>query len=235
VNRIARLVGRKRRPPTRKQRLVRTLGAVGVLLAVLGISWAVFFSPWLVLRNVTVQGTSVLSAEEVETVAAAPLHRPLARVSERAVAERVVTLPAVDRVTVTRRWPSTLQIRVTERRPLFHVGEGAGAVLVDRVGATFRATPPDGVIEGHGPSDDPQLLAGVAAVVEAMPPELHDAAERVEFTSKDAITVRLAQNRVIFYGSAEQARTKGEVALALVQGTHAEHIDVSAPSRPSAR
>lgn len=233
MTRIARLANRQ--PPTRRQRLIRALALVVVFLLVLGIGWVVYFSPWLVVRNVSVQGTSVLSADQVEDAADVVLGHPLARVNERAVGERVAALPAVDRVTVNRRWPSTVNIRVTERRPLFHVGHGPDAVLVDRVGVTFRAIPPDGVLEGRGPSDNPRLLADVATVVEALPAELLDAAVRVDFTSADAITVRLTEDKDIFFGSAEEARAKGEVALALVHGTHAKHIDVSAPGRPSAR
>jgi cell division protein FtsQ len=207
----------------------------GVFLVVVGISWLVFFSPLLVVRNVTVQGTSTLVGDEVKDTADVPFGIPLARVNERAVGERVAALPAVDRVTVIRRWPITMNIRVTERRPLVHIGAGPEAVLVDPHGATFRATPPDGVLEGRGATDDTRLLAGVANVVEALPPELRDAAVLIEFPSSDAIMVQLAEDRRIFFGSAEHARTKGEVALALFHGTRADHIDVSAPSRPSTR
>lgn len=234
MTRIARLANR--RPlPSRRRRVIRALALVGVFLVVVGISWAVFFSPLLVVRNVTVEGTSILSVDEVKDKAAVPFGRPLARISERAVGQRVADLPAVDRVTVNRRWPSTVNIRVTERRPLFHIGGGPEAVLVDSAGAIFRASPPDEVLEGRGPTDDPRLLTSVASVVEALPPELRDAADLIEFTSADAITLRLAGDRVIFFGSADQARMKGEVALALFQGTHAGQIDVSAPGRPSTR
>lgn len=233
MTRIARMANRQ--PPTRRQRLIRVFALVAVFVVVLGLSWVVFFSPLLVVRNVTVQGTSLIGVDEVKDQADVPFGSPLARISERAVGQRVATLPAVDRVTVTRRWPSTVNIRVTERRPLFHVGHGPEAVLVDSAGAIFHATPPDGVLEGRGATGDPRLLAGVAGVVEALPPELRDAAVLVEFPSADAITVRLGEDRMIFFGSAEQARAKGEVALALFHGTHARQIDVSAPSRPSTR
>lgn len=233
MTRIARLANR--RPPTRRQRVVRAVALVGVFLVVIGISWLVFFSPLLVVRNVTVQGTAILVGDDVKDIADVPFGIPLARVDERAAGERVAALPAVDRVTVIRRWPSTVNIRVTERRPLVHIGAGPEAVLVDPHGATFKATPPDGVLEGRGATDDTRLLAGVASVVEALPPELREAAVLIEFPSADAVTVRLTEDRMVFFGSAEDARIKGEVALALFHGTHADHIDVSAPSRPSTR
>lgn len=235
MSRVRRLATLIRRPHSRKGRLVRSLVLFGSLLLIAGLAWVLAFSPWLVLRTVTVQGAALVSNEEVETAAQAPLGTPLARVSERAVAERVAVLPAVQLVTVTRRWPATLNIRVTERRPVLVFGTAPAAVLVDAAGATFPGTPPDRVLEARGPLADPRLLIGVATLVQAFPAELRDAAVLVEFTSADAITLQLADDREVFFGSSEQAGLKAEVALALVRGTKAEYIDVSAPHRPSTR
>lgn len=235
MSRWRRTVGKIRRPNSRKGRVVRGAVLVGTTLTVAGLIWLVFFSPWLVLRTVTVQGVALVSVEAVESAAQAPLGTPLARVSERAVAERVAGLPEVERVTVSRRWPTTLAIRVSERQPVLFSGSEPNTVLIDQAGAIFPGAPPEGVLEARGPLDDAGLLSGVASLVQAFPAELKESAVLVEYTSADAITVRTADDREIFFGSADLPDAKAEVALALVRGTRADHIDVSAPSRPSTR
>lgn len=223
------------RKTKRGSRLRVVLVSIAVALVALGLGWVVLFSPVFALKTVAIEGTTLLPVEEVETAAAAPIGLPLARVSERQVAERVAALPAVAEVKVTRTWPSTLRIAVTERRPVLRVGDGDNVMVVDREGAVFRAHPPAGLLEGRGPIEDSRLLAGVAALVESLPPELHNRSVLVEFRSANAIMLRLDDDREIFFGSADQAEIKGQVALALVRGTNAQHIDVSAPSRPSTR
>lgn len=217
----------------RRRWIIAGAAALAVLVGVL--VWLVFFSSVLALRAVVVQGTSMLTEDEVLAQAQAPEGVPLARVSERDIAVRVAQLPAVDEVTVRRAWPTTLEIRVTERVPVFGLGTGQEVSLVDAEGAIFRGPPPQGLLEGSGPTDDPAVLAGAAAVVQALPQDLRVRAEQVTFTSVDAISVELSDNVEIFFGSADQAELKGEVALALVRGTNAKHIDVSAPTRPSTR
>ncbi|MDO5500151.1 MAG: FtsQ-type POTRA domain-containing protein [Propionibacteriaceae bacterium] len=211
------------------------LGAVAVAVVAGLATWVVFFSSALVLRSVHVEGTAILTQDEVLAQAQAPEGRPLARVNEREIAERVAKLPAVREVTVRRAWPRSLEIRVSERVPVFVIGEGDPVTLVDSAGATFRGPLPEGVPQGEGPTGDPALLADVARVVTALPDDLRAVTQQVTFTSPDAITIQIADDREIFFGSADRADLKAEVAHSLVRGTNATHIDVSAPTRPSTR
>ncbi|WP_425309750.1 FtsQ-type POTRA domain-containing protein [Ammonicoccus fulvus] len=225
----------RRRKDSRRRRVLRLAIAIGVVLIAGALAWLVFFSSVLAVRTVEVRGTAVLTPEAVSTVAEVPLGRPMARLDERGIAERVTTLPAVDRVNVRRAWPSTVVVTVTERVPVFAIGQGDRATLVDASGAVFVGPRPDGLIEGLGALDDPRTLTAAAAVVAALPIELREQAELVRFTSRDAITIHLRGEREIFFGSAEEAGLKAQVALALVRSTAAKHIDVSAPARPSTR
>lgn len=199
------------------------------------LAWVLLFSPALSLRTVDVHGTSVLTTDQVLRQAEAPVGLPMVRVSERAIGERVAQLPAVGEVTVRRRPLHKVEILVTERVAVFSIGAGERAILVDDEGALFEGPRPDGLPVGEGPLGDPGLLAGAARVVAALPPDLRPRVERVNFSSREAIAVDLSQDVTIFFGSAEQAGLKGEVALALIRGTRAKHIDVSAPTRPSTR
>ncbi len=225
----------RRRKDSRRRRVLRLVIAIGVVVVVGALAWLVFFSSVLAIRTVEVRGTALLTPEAVSTVAEVPLGRPMARLDEREIAERVTTLPPVDRVNVRRAWPSTVVITVTERTPVFALGQGERATLVDATGAVFVGPRPDGLLEGLGPLDDPRTLTAAATVVAGLPIELREQAELVRFTSRDAITIHLQGEREIFFGSAEQIDLKTRVALALVRSTAAKHIDVSAPARPSTR
>ncbi|WP_432559198.1 cell division protein FtsQ/DivIB [Granulicoccus sp. GXG6511] len=225
-----------RSPEVTRRRRLLLLIALPLVVVVTGVLvWLFAFSSVFVLRDVTVEGTAVLTPEEVLDRAEAPVGLPLARVDERAVGERVAQLPAVREVNVRRNWPNTLDIRVTERAPVFAVGSGDSVLLVDEAGAVFPGPHTADVPEGDGPIEDPRLLSEVATVVQALPPDLRARAERVSFSSHDSISVHLSEEIEVFFGSAEQAELKGEVALALIRGTQAKHIDVSAPTRPSTR
>lgn len=216
----------------------RRVGLIGVpALAVIAgvLVWLVFFSSVLVLKTVMVTGTAILAEDEVLHRAEAPIGVPLARVDERAVGERVAQLAAVDQVTVRRHWPDKLEIRVAERTPVFGVGNGERPMLVDAAGAVFPGPKPEGLLLADGPLDNPRLLADTATVVNALPLDLRVRAQRVSFSSTDAITVQLDDDIEVFFGSAEQAELKAQVALALTRGTAAKHIDVSAPTHPSTR
>lgn len=207
---------------------------IGALALVILLLWLLLLSPVFALKDVRVEGTNAITPEQVIDAAAAPIGTPLPRVNVRQVAERVAGLPAVAEVNVRRSWPSALEVRVSERVPVFGLGDD-NLLLVDRVGATFRGPAPDDLIEGKGSSADPAVLAAAAGVVEALPTDLRDQTVLVTFESRDGITIELEDEREIFFGSSDQAQHKGEVALALVRGTRANHIDVSAPGRPSTR
>lgn len=214
----------------RRRLLISACLTVSLLVIVL-----LSLSPAFTLRDVRVLGTRILDPDMVIETAAAPLGTPLIRVSEREVAERVAALPAVGRVTVQRRWPDRLDIAVTERTAVFGLGQGATAVLVDPVGATFPGPMPEGLIQGEGPVSDSAALAAAAQVVRALPPELHGDVDTLSFRSRDAVSIALTGQRQVFFGSSEDSELKGQVALSLIRGTRADRIDVSAPSRPTTR
>ena len=227
-------------PPRRPRRTLLIAGSILGAVMVGVVVWIVFFSSLLVLSTVQVDGVEVLSEEEVAQQAAAPLGLPLARVAERPIAERVAEITAVDEVTVRRRWPDTLQIEVTERVPVFclgdrGVGDSVAVTLVDIDGAHFPGPCRAGLPAGEGPLGNPLLLAEAATVLVHLPPELADRVVLIEFPSRESLNVQLDDEVEVFFGSAEEAELKGEVALALINATDAERVDVSAPSRPTAR
>ena len=109
---------------------------LGVLLVIGGLTWLIYGTPVLGVRDVKVVGVQLLTPQEVQQAAAVPADEPLARVDLDHVRARVRAIPAVDRVVVRRSWPSTLVVEVdpgqrlvgrhADRRPHLLGGEQLG-------------------------------------------------------------------------------------------------------------
>ena len=118
----------------------RAVLVVVVLVGVtIGAGWLVFWSDVLDVDEVAVTGTSVVSPDDVEEVAAVPTGAPLARIDLDGVASRVERLPAVASATVTRSWPGTVTVEVTERQPVAVVEDDGSYQGLDATGTLFRS------------------------------------------------------------------------------------------------
>lgn len=228
---------RDRRRRSDKRRLRGWLLTVLVLLLVVLGVWLVGFSSVLALRTVKVTGTRILTVEQVTRTADAPMGRPLVRVRENELATRVATLPEVDRVTVSRRWPGTVEIAVTERVPAYALKVGEGWSLVDTKGVPYAQTreTPDGLVQVTAPVDQPIVLAEIAAVLNQLSPTLRPQVTAAKATSRDSVEIVVAANRTIRFGSAENMELKNQVAELMLAQTVFGWIDVSSPSRPVGR
>jgi len=225
-----------RRRQARRRRLRRGI-VIGLVAAViLTLAWLVGFSAVLSVQKVEGDGVTLVSADDVITAAAVPVGTPLIRVSQAAVAERVTAaLPEAEAVTISRRWPNTLVIHVTERAIVYQVVYGGAYHWVSADGLKFHTTPdaqpvPIAVV----PVDDQKLLADVAIVVQALPAALALHLASITALTADSITLYLDDGRQVMWGSAEQSDLKAQVIVPLmnVPGTV---YDVSAPSNPAVR
>lgn len=226
---------RKRRTDQRRRVWLRLLIFGLVILLALTATWLVGLSSVFRIKQVEVSGTRYTSVGEVRRVANAPVGAPLVRANVREIADRVAAIAAVREVTVSRGWPSTLQIKVTERTPAYALQSGQW-LMVDRGGIIFAALPdkPFTLVESRTTSRDQAVLAGIGDVVSTMPDEIRSKVTRVEATSRDSITATLGDLKIV-YGSGEQAELKNQVAAALMKSTKAKEIDVSAPGHPATR
>lgn len=226
----------------------------GALVLVAG-GWVLWFSDLLAVDDVRVEGVSVLSEQEVQRVVAVAAGTPLARVDLDATADRVRRLAPVADVEVSRVWPGTLAVEVTERQAVAVLQQGAVYRGLDGAGVVFRRYPsapaslplvsadqlagavqPDGTPTAE-PGDEAPLaeqdaLREVAAVVEALPGPVAERVDHVEVASLDAITLVLADGDVVRWGSAADSALKAEVLTALMQ-VKAATYDVSVPQLPT--
>lgn len=212
---------------------------VGVLVLgglVLG-GYAVWFSSWLTVEQVSVSGAAQVEPAEIERAAGVPLGEPLARVDLAAVSARVGSLAIVEEVDVVRGWPHTVEITVVERQAVAVVQIGTAWRGLDDEGVVFRdypAPPADlpRVQTSSGASSE--ALREAAAVVSALPDALVPTVDFVSVASVDRIELVLRDGRTVVWGSAEESAQKAAV-LAVLLGEPARVYDVSVPGNPTTR
>lgn len=241
--RDARAAARTRKRFARRQRRRRWLAWKPLLVVVLGVVlgvaavWLVWFSSVLALEQVRVSGTDTLTSQEVQSVAAVDLGRPLARVDVDAVERRIGALATVRSVEVSRRFPDRLQITVEERVPVAVVTIGDRLRALDRDGVVFGGygRPPEGL-----PRVDvvlgvrPEALGEAATVVATLPRSVARRVDFIEVRTVDEISLLLKDGRRVEWGSARDSEDKARVLDLLLQ-QQASTYDVSVPGRPTTR
>ena len=214
----------------------RLLAVLAVVALVVGGVWLVFFSSVLAVHQVEVKGTDVLTVAQVEEAAAVPQDVPLATSDLGAVQARVEELAPVASAEVSRVWPDTIRIEVTERQAVAVVDwEGSWRGL-DSEGVLFRTYPerpaalPRLAIRASTPSE---ALSEAAQVVDAIPAPAARRLDYVQVGSIDDITLHLTGGVTVSWGSADESGHKAEVLALLMEKQQARHYDVTAPGRPT--
>jgi cell division protein FtsQ len=205
-----------------------------------GIAWALLGDRLLVVRSVTVTGTHLLTPAQVIAAAGIPLGTPLLNVDTGAVTRRVEALPRVASAAVTEDWPDHVAITVTERVPVMALRMADGGYdLVDKDGVIVRyskakpaALPllmtslPGGALRG-----DPSVAA-VTEVLAELQPWLAQQVAQVRAAPVPAgpeqVTLTLRDGTTVQWGSPDGGAQKNR-ELAILRGSHARDIDVSAP------
>jgi cell division protein FtsQ len=208
------------------------LGSATTVLLGLAV-WLVGFTAVLGVRSVAVTGLHALAREEVLATAAVPQGEPLARVDTGAVADRIRAVPGVERVAVTRSWPSTLRIAITERHGVAVASVGGSLWLVDGQGVAFQRLPaaprglPRLVVASVAPAD-PATRAALSAVT-ALGRSVSAQLLTVSAPTPDSVTLGLRGGRTVVWGSADAAAAKAQVLAALLTRPGTVY-DVSTPS-----
>jgi len=227
---------RTRRTRQRRRRgLVVVAWLLGVTALLSGAIYLFYGSPAFVARQVRVDGTSLLSVQQVKQVARVP-REPLVRVDRQAIADRVATMPEIGSVRVRVRFPSTVVIEVIERTPVVQRINGSSYEWVDAQGVVFHrrdeALPKVVVVET--PTADARLLRDAGTIAESLTPTLAGRTTRLEASSPDTFTLVLTKGQKVIWGSAADSATKAQVATAML-GVKATVYDVTSPSTPTSR
>lgn len=206
------------------------------VLTVLALGYLVWFTPFLGVSTVEVVGAHTVGADRVRAVAEVPVEHPMVRVDTDEVAARVARLPGVAEVDVSRSWPSTITISVTERRAVAYHDGREGIRLVDSTGVLYERldTPPEGLpkleVFDPGPVDDE--TRAVTAVLAELPAELFEQVVSAGATTPGSVEFELVDDRIVRWGDAEQNAYKAKVLSVLLtrEGTV---YDVSSPELPT--
>ena len=218
----------------RRKRIIAAVGGVvAVLLLVVGVLWAF---PVLRVSGFEITGNTHSAEESVIDASGVATGANLVRVDAGQAARGVAELPWVRSATVSRRWPSTLAIEVTERRALMYSSEDDGDHLVDTEGRPFVIdVPPESAVEvTGGQRQDPETLAGVADALTALPEHVRALVATVEVPGEYEMTLRLHDGRTIYWGASDANHDKA-LAVQTVLQREGEHWNVSNPSMVTVR
>ncbi|HEY3266899.1 MAG TPA: FtsQ-type POTRA domain-containing protein [Armatimonadota bacterium] len=103
--------------------------------------WLAGTSPVLIVRHVRVEGATIRNPREIARVAGLLQPVNIFRAHASRAARNLLKLPEVASAVVHRRYPNTLDVVVTERRPLGSVQLPAGTWLVDATGIAYLHAP----------------------------------------------------------------------------------------------
>lgn len=207
----------------------------GVLLIVV-VSWSVYGTSMLGVDKVDVSGATFTSVDKVRDTAKVDKGAALAALDADEIAGRVAQLPSVESVEVSRSWPHTIVIKITERSPFLAVPDGKKFVLVDKFGVAYRTVSEapkatvTAVLDKPGRQDP--ATAATLTVLSALTPKLEKALVKVEAKSATQVTLKLKDSRTVFWGDATDSDRKAKVSTALLSRS-GKHFDVSAPDVPT--
>lgn len=216
------------------------IGVVVVLAALLAVA---VYSPLLALRTIRVEGTSAVSAEEVNAAVDGQLGTPLALLDYDRIRTELDGFPLIRSFVTEVLPPSTLVVRIVERAPVGAVATSAGFAIVDPAGVVLSTSPQraEGVplIDIGSDGVDSTAFRSVVDVLLALPDAIRARVDTARATSKDDVTLVLTGvGQRVVWGSADRSALKARVLqdLMATQGESAKvEFDVSAPLSPVVR
>lgn len=231
--------------PTVRRRVI-TLAAL-VLALVGGLVFLFFFSAAFVVKDVRVTGVEGELAESVERLAQVPNGRPLARVSEGRVSERVLQDLRVAGVSVDSDWTdSVVTLSATPREPALVLRQGGSTWLSDVGGVVYDEVekPSNKLPSVTVPTRPTELGEGtVQGLVELWRTRPDPAELEGELSTprldKNGMVSMTVDGLTIVWGEPVEAEKKWQIIRALVaqesidpQGGIEQRIDVSLPGTP---
>jgi cell division protein FtsQ len=218
-----------------RRRLRWVVAAVVVVVVVVG-AFAVTQSPALDVDQITLSGASRTEEAAARAASGIEVGSPMVALDAPAAERRIEALPWVERATVSRSWPGTVQVAVVQRTPVAVVGSGTAAVTVDRDGqALGPASDADlPVVSGDPVAAGEELAAAqrwVVATLADLPSELRSEVAAASATPT-GIRLTLTDDIEVRWGDSSQPTAKADaVQVLLEQADRATiaTIDVTVP------
>jgi cell division protein FtsQ len=220
------------------------LAIAGVIALGIG-AWVVLNSAFFAIREVRVLGAQEMPAEEIRRLAAVRTGENLITLETGAVVSRLEEHPRIDHAVVERDLPSTVVIRVIERRPSGWLRDPNGVVVLGGDGIVLnRSNNPVPGLPDIGvwpdvlaPGQRVDGLRDALHVTSFMPSGVLRQIESVASEGSDLV-LRLRAGGSVLYGSSALVRAKnraleGLLRWATEEGIAVRTIDVRVPSAPS--
>ncbi|GLU45971.1 cell division protein FtsQ/DivIB [Nocardiopsis ansamitocini] len=192
---------------------------VVALLAVM--TWVLLGSRLLVVRQVEVIGLERLAEQDVVAAVDVATGTPLARVDIEAAAQRAEELRLAQAVTVSRGWPATLVVEVTERLPVLAIQVGDGFQLVDGEGVRIEDSetrPSDyPLVTVKGEVENNPAIADAAAVADELPPAVLSTVNTIEASDRSSIVLDLDNGATVSWGDVDRGPDKARVLQVLMR------------------
>jgi len=206
-----------------------------VVVVVIGL---VLVSQLLTVKKVQVDGAVNQDSASVQDASGIDDGDRMAGVDTGSAASAVSTLPWVDTVTVSRSWPSTVKITVTEHTAVGVLDDGGTPVVVDSEGRQFlRDAQPEGATPMRVSSTDQDAVTAAAEVLLAldhMDPGFRAGVTEIDAPASDSVTLKFGDDREVFWGTSDRADEKAE-ATRIVLTREGARWNVSNPAQPSVR
>lgn len=234
-------------PEPKGKRIRRNIIIAACVTAVLvaGLLAAAVYSPVLAVRTVTVEGTKMLTPEQVQGALEPLRGKPLPQVSDDEVKRLLQPLVQVKDVTTEARPPSVLLVHVRERTPVALVKQGADFQLVDVDGVQLGTTQdpasvPLPLIDGGAGVIGKDLFKAITAVLAALPADVLARLSDASAKSVDAVELKLVDGQTIVWGNAGEKELKAKVLQALLKApadpkNPVRSYDISVPRHPVTR
>ena len=227
------------------RRRLRRLSGLGVVAAVALLTFGVTRSPVLDVDRVQVAGAQHTATDAVQRASGIHRHAPMTDVDLDRARRGVLALPWVRTVSITRSWPGTVRITVTERTAVAAIAAGnAGFSLVDGDGRVLESSPtlPAGyvllanvAVPGEpGTSIDPST-SDALDVARALPASLRVKVSTI-VPESDGVTLRLVAGGVVRLGAAVDLSAKLRAADTVLSEADMKNlcaVDVRVASAPS--
>jgi cell division protein FtsQ len=230
----------------------RLLLAVGVVVALAALAWglvALWRAPLFAVDIVKVNGAYHLTDAELLALAHVPSDATLLRLPEAQIVKGMESSPWVATARVTRSFPHTVVLDVTERTPLILADTGTrGLWLVtgdgywiaqrskEPTGSLIVVRDVPGLVPVAGSRSGSVELNNALAVVAGLSPQLK---QQLKFISAPTVqkTMLVIKNDIqVFVGSSEDITKKDLIARAILnQEKNVVYVNVRVTDRPTWR
>jgi cell division protein FtsQ len=228
-----------------RRRLVLLLGALS-LVSVVVIAFAALHSSLFSARHVTIVGNQATTDQQILDASGMLAHPALLNIDAARDEMAIEQLPWIAKAVLTREWPDSVRITVTERNPVAKFDDGAHLVgVVDGTGRLLEvsSSPPKGLVPIRIPKTTlapgrslPRAEAVLALVASAVPESILPEVRTLEATSTGVVVV-LRSGATAELGQATDLPAKMTalatmlVTPSVVLGAHSS-IDLRVPDAP---